>query len=90
MRRTALMFALAGMVGALVATPIAVYATHRSMGAVSGNKTFKVRDLVTQSTSCLRAPGGSETTESKGRSNRISWWELPLLPSLQPKISTHS
>ncbi len=28
MRRTALMFALAGMVGALVATPIAVYATH--------------------------------------------------------------
>jgi len=29
MRRTALMFALAGMVGALVATPIAVYATHR-------------------------------------------------------------
>jgi hypothetical protein len=29
MRRTALMFALAGMVGALVATPIAVYATHQ-------------------------------------------------------------
>ena len=29
MRRTAPMFALAGMVGALVATPIAVYATHR-------------------------------------------------------------
>ena len=28
MRRTALMFALAGMVGGLVATPIAVYATH--------------------------------------------------------------
>ncbi len=28
MRRTALMFALAGMVGAMVATPIAVYATH--------------------------------------------------------------
>ena len=29
MRRTALMFALAGMVGALVATPIAVYASHQ-------------------------------------------------------------
>ena len=29
MRRTAIMFILAGMVGALVATPIAVYATHQ-------------------------------------------------------------
>jgi len=29
MRRTALMFALAGMVGALLATPIAVYASHQ-------------------------------------------------------------
>ena len=29
MRRTALMFALAGVVGALVATPAAVYASHQ-------------------------------------------------------------
>ena len=29
MRRTALMFVLAGLVGALVATPIAVYASHQ-------------------------------------------------------------
>ncbi len=39
MRRTALMFALAGMVGALVATPIAVYASHRFTD-VPGSNTF--------------------------------------------------
>ena len=39
MRRTALMFALAGMVGAVVATPIAVYASHRFTD-VPGSNTF--------------------------------------------------
>jgi len=39
MRRTALMFVLAGLVGGLVATPIAVYASH-SFTDVPGSNTF--------------------------------------------------